>query len=280
MILLIDIGNTHTHVGLGTGSRVIRPHDLPTREVLAGRMATRLRGLYPGVRLEGAVLASVVPRATGLASRAVRRVVGCEPLLLSPRTLRGLAIDYPRPSSIGQDRLANALAARQRFGAPVVVVDFGTAVTFDVVSEAGAYVGGIIAPGLAAMTDYLHEKTALLPRIRISEPRSRVGRSTREAMLVGAVHGYRGLVRQLIGELRAELGHPSLPVVATGGYAALMARSLPEMGAVVPHLTLDGLRILWELHHPASPGPGASRRRPASRRSRTSPARAARPKNP
>lgn len=279
MILLIDIGNTHTHVGLGTGSGVIRTHDLPTREVLAGRMATRLRGLYPGVSLAGAVMASVVPRATGLASRAVRRVVGCEPLLLSPRTLRGLAIDYPRPSSIGQDRLANALAARQRFGAPVVVVDFGTAVTFDVVSGAGAYVGGIIAPGLSAMTDYLHEKTALLPRIRISEPQSPVGRSTREAMLVGAVHGYRGLVRQLIGELRAELGHPSLPVVATGGYAALMARSLPEIGAVVPHLTLEGLRILWELHHPAPPAPGASPRRPAGR-PQTSPGRSSRPKKP
>lgn len=279
MILLIDIGNTHTHVGLGTGSRVIRTHDLPTLEVLAGRMATRLRGLYPGVSLAGAVMASVVPRATGPASRAVRRVVGCEPLLLSPRTLRGLAIDYPRPSSIGQDRLANALAARQRFGAPVVVVDFGTAVTFDVVSGAGAYVGGIIAPGLSAMTDYLHEKTALLPRIRISEPRSPVGRSTREAMLVGAVHGYRGLVRQLIGELRAELGHPSLPVVATGGYAALMARSLPEIGAVVPHLTLEGLRILWELHHPAPPAPGASPRRPAGR-PQTSPGRSSRPKKP
>jgi len=219
MILLIDIGNTHTHVGLGTGTRVVRAHDLPTREVLAGRMAGRLRGLYPGASLSGAVMASVVPRATGLASRAVRQVVGCKPLLLSPRTLRGLAIDYPRPASIGQDRLANALAARQRFGAPVVVVDFGTAVTFDVVSGAGAYVGGIIAPGLSAMTDYLHEKTALLPRIRISEPRSPVGRSTREAMLVGAVHGYRGLVRQLIGELRPGGGDRGIcgvdgPVVA------------------------------------------------------------------
>ena len=116
-----------------------------------------------------------------------------------------MGIDYPKPDSIGPDRLANAVAARKRFGAPVVVVDFGTAVTFDVVNRAGNYAGGIIAPGLAAMTDYLHEKTALLPRIKIREVKTVVGKSTEQAMLVGAVHGYRGLVRELIAELKREL---------------------------------------------------------------------------
>src|SRR5437899_2086157 len=109
---------------------------------------------------------------------------------LTHKTISGVGIDYPRPETIGPDRLANAVAARHHFGAPVVVVDFGTAVTFDVVNRAGDYAGGIIAPGLAAMTDYLHEKTALLPSIKIREIKRVIGKSTEEAMLIGAVHGY------------------------------------------------------------------------------------------
>ena len=128
-----------------------------------------------------------------------------EALELNAKTVRGVGIDYPKPKSIGPDRLANAVAARKRFGAPVVVVDFGTAVTFDVVDGRGYYVGGIITPGLSAMTDYLHEKTALLPKIQIREIRTVIGKSTEEAMLAGAVHGYRGLVRELIAELKREL---------------------------------------------------------------------------
>jgi type III pantothenate kinase len=125
------------------------------------------------------------------------------------------------------------------------VVDFGTAVTFDVVDRAGNYVGGIIAPGLSAMTDYLHEKTALLPRVHIRDTDAVIGRSTREAMLIGAVHGYRGLIRELIRELKRELKCQRLPVVATGGYAGLIAAKLPEINAVEPLLTLEGLRLAW-----------------------------------
>ena len=120
-----------------------------------------------------------------------------------------------------------------------------TAVTFDVVGARGDYLGGIIAPGLAAMTDYLHEKTALLPKIEIRDVRSSVGKSTEQAMLIGAVRGYRGLVRELIGELRRELKTRRLPVVATGGYAKLIAAKMPEITAVEPSLTLEGLRLVW-----------------------------------
>ena len=126
------------------------------------------------------------------------------------------------------------------------MVDFGTAVTFDVVDANGNYIGGIIAPGLAAMTDYLHEKTALLPKIKIREVRSAIGKSTEHAMLVGAVHGYRGLVRGLLAALKRELRAKKLPVVATGGYAKLIAAKLPEISAVMPGLTLEGLRLVWQ----------------------------------
>jgi type III pantothenate kinase len=183
----------------------------------------------------------VVPRVTPLVKRAVREHWRLPCFELTAKTIHGVGIDYPRPETIGPDRLANAVAARARFGAPVVVIDFGTAVTFDVVDRRGKYIGGIIAPGLAAMTDYLHEKTALLPRIRIREVRSAVGKSTRQAMQVGAVHGYRGLIQGLVEELRRELKVARLPVVATGGYAGLLAAKLPEISAVDPALTLRGL---------------------------------------
>jgi type III pantothenate kinase len=248
MILLLDIGNTNTHVGLANGDAIGRTRDIPTVRVCSADGLAAVRDFVRRHPIVGAVLASVVPAATVHAQAIVTELIGRPALELNPTTLRGVDLDYPRPQTIGQDRLANAIAVHRHFGAPSVVVDFGTAVTFDVVSREGAYVGGIIAPGLACMTDYLHEKTALLPRIRVQEPRAVIGRNTKEAMLVGAVYGYRGLVRELIRELRAEMRARKLPVVATGGYAAFMAEGLPEITAVRPNLTLEGLRILWELH--------------------------------
>jgi type III pantothenate kinase len=246
MILLLDIGNTHTHVALAAGRRVSRGQNWQTEEVRGGRALELIRTLVGPRRLRGACLCSVVPAATQPIQEALQTLAGFSALQLTPETIRGVGIDYPKPATIGQDRLANAVAAKHRFGAPVLVVDFGTAVTFDVVDRAGNYIGGVIAPGLAAMTDYLHEKTALLPRIRIREPRSAIGKDTEHAMLVGAVHGYRGLVRQIIREVKSELGARRLPVVATGGYAGLMARGVTEITEVCPGLTLEGLRLTWE----------------------------------
>ena len=245
MILLFDIGNTHTHVGLATGRRVRKHMNIPTSLWFEGAAGKRVRKFVGRANLAGAVLCSVVPRATPQVRKTVRRLWNLDAFELTRKTLRGVGIDYPRPDTIGEDRLANAMAARQRFGAPVVVVDFGTAVTFDVVNRAGNYAGGIIAPGLAAMTDYLHEKTALLPRIKIREVKTAIGRSTEQAMLIGAVHGYRGLVRELIAELKRELKVKHLPVVATGGYGELIASKLPEITDVEPDLTLEGLRLVW-----------------------------------
>jgi len=245
MILLFDIGNTHTHIGLADEKRVRKQTDIPTLTWFGGGAVALVKQFAGKNKITGAVLCSVVPRATPLVRKAVLAIWKLETLELNPQTIRGVGIDYPKPKSIGPDRLANAVAACQRFGAPVVVVDFGTAVTFDVVDARGNYVGGIIAPGLAAMTDYLHEKTALLPKIKIREIKSAIGKSTEHAMLVGAVHGYRGLVRELIGELKRELKAKNLPVVATGGYAKLIAAKLPEISAVAPDLTLEGLRLVW-----------------------------------
>ncbi|MBL9136665.1 MAG: type III pantothenate kinase [Verrucomicrobiales bacterium] len=247
-LLLLDIGNTHCHVGLSTPTRLLRHTDLPTKALASGSGARQLGAFLGGLQPTAVALCSVVPTATRDAARWVRSSLGLDPLVLTHATVRGVGLNYPRPETIGPDRLANAIAARHYHGAPCVVVDFGTAVTFDIVDGGGNYIGGIIAPGLAAMTDYLHEKTALLPRIRIREVKSAIGRSTEEAMLVGAVHGYRGLVRELIGELRKEMGTRRLPVIATGGYAHLLAQGVTDIHEVRPNLTLEGLRLLWLAH--------------------------------
>ncbi len=211
MLLLLDIGNTHTHAALAQGERLLRAANLPTASWERGEMMAALAGHLRKARPGHVALCSVVPDATREVVRAAERTWGIKPFQLTAQTARGVGIDYPAPGTIGPDRLANAVAARHRFGAPVVVVDFGTAVTFDVVNRRGDYIGGIITPGLAAMTSYLHEKTALLPAIKIREVSAIVGKSTEQAMLIGAVHGYRGLIRELIQKLKGELKCRRLP---------------------------------------------------------------------
>src|ERR1044071_2878795 len=151
MLLLFDIGNTHTHLGLANARRVIRQWNIPTVGWFEGTAVQQVRRFVRQAEISGIVFCSVVPRATALVRKADKRWWNIRCLELGPKTIRGIGIDYPRPETIGPDRLANALAARRRYGAPVVVVDFGTAVTFDVDDAAGNYVGGIIAPGLNAM---------------------------------------------------------------------------------------------------------------------------------
>ena len=248
MILLLDIGNTNTHLGLANAERVVRQINVPTVKLIeggAGRLVAEFVARSP---VEAAAVASVVPLAVEPALHLIQNRWKLKALLLTSKTVTRIGIDYPKPKTIGADRLANAVAAREKYGAPSVVVDFGTAVTFDVVDRRGKYVGGIIAPGLSVMTNYLHEKTALLPQVRIRPTNAVIGKSTDEAMLVGAVHGYRGLVRELIGRLKQKLNCPKLPVVVTGGYAELMAKGLPEITAVEPLLTLEGLRLVLKDH--------------------------------
>lgn len=251
MILLFDIGNTHTHMGIASPTRVIRQANIPTSAWGTGRAEPKVREFLRKTPVQMVALCSVVPKVTPTARRWIRTSLRVPCFELTHTSIHGVGIDYPAPQTIGPDRLANAIAARHYFGAPAVVVDFGTAVTFDVVDRSGNYVGGIIAPGLSAMTSYLHEKTALLPAIEVREINAVIGRNTREAMLIGAVHGYRGLIRGLLGELRRELKARRLPVVATGGCARLIASKMPEITAVRPLLTLEGLRLAAQRHAPA-----------------------------
>ena len=190
-------------------------------------------------------MCSVVPEKGALISQSL---TGLPLHAVSHRSKLGVGIAYPRPRSIGADRLANAASAAAFYGTPCVVVDFGTAVTFDILSAAKKYIGGVIAPGLEAMTDYLHQRTALLPKITLLEPPGPIGKSTRHAMLAGAVYGYRGLVREILAEIRAKLGARKMKVVATGGYATLIAAGVREISTVHENLTLEGLRLIGALN--------------------------------
>jgi type III pantothenate kinase len=240
--LLIDISNSFTKLALATRKRVSRASQIPTAKLTA----TGLRKIFAGQKIGAIVVSSVVPARNAL----VRRAAGTTRILfISPQSKLGVGIDYPRPETIGADRLANAAAVAKLYGCPAVVADFGTAVTFDVVSENGDYVGGVIAPGLESMTNFLYQRTALLPKLTLREPRAAIGRTTRDAMLAGAIYGYRGLVREILGAVGAEFSSKKkVRVVATGGYAQLIARRMPEIEAVRPGLTLEGLRIIANLN--------------------------------
>ncbi len=257
--LLIDISNSFTKLAVSSRDALSgEPARIPTAKLTAAALRHAL-----GKRevLKGVVLSSVVPDAEAAvveffeeirALAWTRRLIKPRLIKISHKTKLGVAVDYPKPASIGADRLANAAGAAALYGAPAIVIDFGTAVTFDIISapkRVPTYVGGVIAPGLESMTDYLYQRTALLPRIDLTEPVRAIGRSTVEAMLAGAVYGYRGLVRQILEEIRREMKIGRLlHVIATGGYADLIAERLPEVQQVHPSLTLEGLRIIGNLN--------------------------------
>ena len=243
-LLLIDNSNSFTKFALSSRDTVGPSRKCRTRELTAETLQTTLRGW----KFARVVLCSVVPEKAELIEQCVR---GMEIHRVTHRSKLGVGIDYPKPASIGADRLANAASAVAFYGAPTVVVDFGTAVTFDILGPEKRYVGGVIAPGLEAMTDYLEQRTALLPRITLLEPPGAIGKSTKHAMLAGAVYGYRGLVREILSEIRNELGVKRLKVVATGGYAELIAAGVREIAQVHENLTLEGLRLIGGLNFPA-----------------------------
>ena len=234
--LLIDNSNTRTKFALGNADRLLLWRGvIPTAELSHERVELLIDGIF----YDGVIVCSVVPDKAVL----FREIFGNGiPLhFLSHESPLGMGIDYPLPSQIGADRLANAAGVLHRHRVPAIIIDFGTAVTFDVISEVPAYCGGVIAPGLGAMSGYLTRRTALLPEIELIEPDSAIGKSTVHAMQAGAVFGYRGLVKEIITRIRAELSGDPV-VVATGGDAALIARGLPEISEVDPDITLDGLR--------------------------------------
>ena len=239
--LLINNNNSRTKFALANRGELVGEHRvIDTKDLTEIDVADLLEEWI----FSKIVMASVVPdRADEL-----RGWFGETPMVeVSHKIKLGIEVDFPNPATIGADRLANAAAVSE----PMIVVDFGTAVTFDIITRqnegALAYIGGVIAPGLDAMRNYLHQRTALLPEIDLREPPSAIGKSTEDAMLSGAVYGYRGLVREILGQIKKELDHDT-KIVATGGYAELIAAGMPEIERVEPFLTMEGLRIIGDLN--------------------------------
>lgn len=237
--LLIDVGNGRTKLALATPDAILDRRELPTREV----SRHMLEQMLDGWKYDQTVACSVVPKTTEI----LRTIFDVRFTELTHLTRLGIGIRYPKPESIGPDRLANAVALAHLHGAPGIVIDFGTAVTFDILSADRHYIGGVIAPGLRLMTDYLHERTALLPRVDLQEPASAIGRSTEQAILAGAAIGYRGMIHGILGALKRELPGGDAHVVATGGDAEWIVAGMEDRIAVDPDLTLHGLRLVGNL---------------------------------
>ena len=240
--LLIDVSNSFTKLAFASRSRIERASKIATSSLNASRIASILRRR----NARTVVVSSVVPKKKREIKRGAR---GRKIIWLTAKTQLNVRVDYPNPRSIGADRLANAVAVAELYGSPAIVIDFGTAVTFDIVAPGNAYIGGVIAPGLEAMTNFLYDRTALLPRISLREPRSAIGKSTNQAMLAGAIFGYRGLVREILQQIITEKSWSGrVRIVATGGYAKLIARKLPEVDIVQEDLTLEGLRLVGRMN--------------------------------
>lgn len=256
MIYCIDIGNTHTHFGRVPPDirQTVVPETVPT-----GRLDHPIEGLAPLLRadldehgpVEAIAFCSVVP-AANLHLRRTLEPFDVPMWQLTADAQLGVPVSYPHPHEIGHDRLANAAGAQAVAGTPAVVIDLGTAVTFDVVTQRGGYEGGIIAPGPALMTRYLHERTAQLPLVEnLDEPVTRpIGHSTAEAMRIGAVIGFAGLIQACLDAVMADLrarGEREPTVIATGGAAAALGNRLRQPLRDVPDLTLRGLSVAWKL---------------------------------
>lgn len=245
--LLIDNSNTRTKFALASEDQLQSWRaTIPTSELSFDSIETALAHVDINA-LTLATIGSVVPEKGALLTKVLQEL-GLPCHLISARSRLPIAIDYPNPNQIGPDRLANA-AAIAPTSCPAIVIDFGTAVTFDVISPAGGgtYLGGVIAPGLGAMCEGLHRRTALLPKIELAEPISAIGKSTEQAMQVGAVIGYRGLIREILLSLNRELAAPAT-IFATGGDAELIARGLPEISQIDPNLTLRGILRIGNLN--------------------------------
>ena len=254
MLLTIDVGNTHTVLGLYEGAKLTQSYRIESSK---GRTADELLVVLltlldvasiPRASIDATIIASVVPALTDVVGSATRRAFGHEAMVVGPGIKTGMPILYDPPKDVGADRIVNAVAAYKRYGTACIIVDFGTATTFDSVTERGEYAGGAICPGIGISMEALFLRAAKLPKVDISKPRSVVGRNTVESMQAGIYYGYVGLVDGLVRRMKQEMGVQPVRVIATGGLASLVATDSETIETVDDALTLEGLRLIHEMN--------------------------------
>lgn len=254
MLLAIDVGNTNIVLGVFERTELIRSWRLQTlRERTSDELGLLVKGLFDNFKIDrsrvtGSIVGSVVPPLTGTVFAMVAQYFNHAPLVVDPARNTGMPILYENPAEVGADRIVNAIAAYEQYGAsglPIIVCDFGTATTLDAVSAKGEYLGGAICPGVTISADALFQRAARLPRIEVRKPATVVGTTTVGAMESGLFYGYVGMVEGLVRRMTDELGGAAT-VVATGGLAVVIAPETPLIQHVDIELTLQGLRIVWE----------------------------------
>jgi type III pantothenate kinase len=251
MLLTVDVGNTNIGFGLFQGDKLVHQFRCESaRQRTSDEYAVLVRQMLAlrdvdHRKIEAGIIASVVPTLTDVMVEMVRRAFAREPLVVGPKMRSGMAILYESPRDVGADRIVNAVAAYDQVKGGVIVVDFGTATTFDCVTEKGEYLGGVIAPGITISADALFARAAKLHRVDIALPPRVVGRNPVQSMQSGIVYGYAGLVDGVVARIKAELGYPCA-VIGTGGLVHLIAPQTASIERVDEALTLHGLRLLYE----------------------------------
>ena len=249
MLLVVDIGNSHTVFGIYDGERLVADWRFSTHH---GRTVDEWAADVAGIlsikefslsNVDAAIMSSVVPPLTGTLAEMIESFFGIEPLNVGPGVKTGIKILYENPLEVGADRIVNSVAALAKVGGPVIVVDLGTATTFDAITAGGEYLGGIIAPGLQISADSLFARAAKLPRVEVRRPPRLIGRNTVHSMQSGLYFGYASMINGVLDLMRAEMdGEPH--VIVTGGLARALAPDLKGITMIDPHLTLEGLRLI------------------------------------
>ena len=251
MLLTIDVGNSHVALGMFDGEELVGHWRVSTEpEATVDEIRWQMTGIlgadgFVGSDIGGVAISSVVPSMTSSLRRIIPDLTGGEAVVVEPGVRTGLAVEIDNPREVGADRIVNSVAAKERYGAPAVVIDFGTSTNFDVVSPDGAYIGGAIAPGLEISTNALVSGTAALRRVEFSPPRSVIGKGTVEAIQSGALYGHAGLVDGIVERIATDVGQ-EMTRIATGGLASTIVPHCSSVDMIDEYLTLEGLRIIFD----------------------------------
>lgn len=252
MLLAINVGNTNTLLGVYEGKKLIAHWRLGTdKERTSDEFGMFFMGFFNNEKLdvasvEAVIIASVVPPVMYSLEHSIRKYFKKEPITIGPGIKTGINIKYENPRELGADRIVNAVAAYEIYGGPVIVVDFGTATTFNAISSKGEFLGGTICPGIKISAEALYQRTAKLPRIELSKPESVIGKNTALGMQAGIFYGYVGQVNNIVNKMKREMKEDNIRVIATGGLARLIASEAETIHEINGLLTLDGLRLIYE----------------------------------